>query len=433
MANKTCPVCGLEQSDTIPACGRCNWDFSPMLGTAEQTRAALAQRLTEARAAWGRRADAQATASGASLPAISGGDRPVGVWTTAPRTPRPWIGVVLLLVGLATRIEAIWNCFFRIGVVLLLVGLATGWWANQAWYRNGSTTSDKGTAPVAVQPPSPTLPGKPQDDGAAKEVKAEAAGATEPPSAPAPAATSEPELVSLKAGCYQMGSPEGEPERIADERQHQVCLNAFAIGKTEVTQAQWRAVMGKDPPTLGFKGCDRCPVERVSWNDVQEYLGRLNARTGLDYRLPSEAEWEYAARAGTQTPFSTGHCIDTRQANYNGRSNYNETETYKGCNADTGVYLGKTQPVGSYPPNPWGLYDMHGNVWEWVEDCWTDFSSGAPTDGSAFKQKSCRDRVLRGGSWYNSPTGLRSANRLRDGPGFRYFIVGFRVARTVSP
>ncbi|MFM8331237.1 MAG: SUMF1/EgtB/PvdO family nonheme iron enzyme [Candidatus Methylumidiphilus sp.] len=237
-------------------------------------------------------------------------------------------------------------------------------------------------------------------------------------------------MLRLSGGTLQMGCGPNEAGCDNDEKpRHAVRVPAFALGKTEVTQGQWKAVMGSNPSN--FKNCgDNCPVENVSWNDVQTFIAKLNAQTADGYRLPSEAEWEYAARAGTTTAFSTGDCISTTQANYDGTSDYN------GCGAKTGVYLEKTQPVGSYPANPWGLHDMHGNVREWVQDCWHDSYQGVPTDGSAWDGGAdCADsrRVLRGGSWYGYPRYLRSANRDRIDTGDRDYYVGFRLARTLTP
>ena len=244
----------------------------------------------------------------------------------------------------------------------------------------------------------------------------------------------EPEMVPIPAGSFLMGSPAEEPERKDREGpQHQVQIPAFALGKYEVTFEQWDACVtgggcAHRPADQGW-GRGTRPVTNVSWDDAQEYVKWLSTRTGKHYRLPSEAEWEYAVRAGTTTPFSTGNCIITTQANYDG--NYD----YAGCGAKTGVYLVKTQPVGSYPANRWGLYDMHGNVWEWVQDCWHDSYTGAPKEGSAWLDVcgTSGRRVLRGGSWIVYPQDLRSANRLELGTGFRYHLLGFRVARTLTP
>jgi formylglycine-generating enzyme required for sulfatase activity len=229
----------------------------------------------------------------------------------------------------------------------------------------------------------------------------------------------EPEMVHISGGCFEMGSPEAEAGRELIERQHRVCVEGFDIGKYEVTQAQWRAVMNNNPST--FRGCDSCPVEMVSWIKVSRYIEELTRRTGKHYRLPTEAEWEYAARAGTTTPFATGHCIHTDQANYDGRFDYNN------CGAKTGVYRNKPLPVGSLPPNPWGLYDVHGNVWEWTCSHYTDYDGG---------ENKCADmndtdgrRVGRGGSWGSGPQAVRSAFRGRPGPNQRNKYLGFRLAR----
>lgn len=241
-----------------------------------------------------------------------------------------------------------------------------------------------------------------------------------------------PQMVTIPAGSFLMGSPTSEPEREVDEGpQHLVKVAAFELGKAEVTFDEWDACVAAggcqhEPGDAGW-GRGQRPVINVSWNDAHEYVRWLSRETGMRWRLPTEAEWEYAGRAGTRTPFSTGACISTRQANYNGNSDYND------CGAQTGVYVGKTQPVGSYPANPWGLYEMQGNVWEWVEDCWHDSYQGVPMDGSAWTQGACPERVVRGGSWGISPRFLRSADRYRSVPGNRGSGNGFRVARTLTP
>ena len=216
----------------------------------------------------------------------------------------------------------------------------------------------------------------------------------------------EPELVAIRGGCFQMGSSASEEVRADDERQHRVCVDDFAIGKYEVTQAQWQAVMGSNPSH--FSGCSDCPLERVSWNDVQEYIEKLNARTGKHYRLPTEAEWEYAARAGTQTPFWSGDCIHTDQANYDG--NYD----YAGCGAKTGVYREKTLPVGSLQANPWGLYDVAGNVYEWTCSLYDKKYGGA--ESKCAGKNDAGSRSLRGGSWLTDPRWVRAAGRYGDAP-----------------
>jgi formylglycine-generating enzyme required for sulfatase activity len=232
-----------------------------------------------------------------------------------------------------------------------------------------------------------------------------------------------PELVVIPAGRFTMGSPESEPGRNTDEGpQHEVRINSFLLARTTVTQGQWKAVMGSNPSSFNTCG-DDCPVEKVSWNDAQDYIRKLSQRSGKTYRLPSEAEWEYAARAGTVTPFYTGQTITTDQANFNGNYTYNGSAK--------GVYREKTTKVGSFAPNAFGLYDMAGNVYQWVEDVWHDNYSGAPEDGSAWTTGGdSAGQVLRGGSWYNNPQIARSAGRDWISPDNRNVITGFRIART---
>jgi formylglycine-generating enzyme required for sulfatase activity len=162
----------------------------------------------------------------------------------------------------------------------------------------------------------------------------------------------------------------------------------------------------------------------VSWEDATAYGAWLGQQAGHAYRLPSEAEWEYACRAGTTTPFWTGATIRTEQANYEGNFVYGP--------GGTGVYRERTTPVDCFPANPWQLYDMHGNVWEWCQDCWNEGYAGAPADGSAWLQGDCSLRVARAGSWADRPTVLRAANRGRVEPGNRHYFLGFRVARALT-
>jgi formylglycine-generating enzyme required for sulfatase activity len=196
---------------------------------------------------------------------------------------------------------------------------------------------------------------------------------------------------------------------------HSVSIKSFAMGKTEVTQGQWKAVMGSNPSKFTECG-DACPVEQVSWDDAQEYVKKLNAKTGKQYRLPSESEWEYAARGGANTKWSHG-----------------DSESALG---DYGWYRAnsenKTHAVGQKRVNPYGLLDMHGNVREWVEDCWHDDYGGAPDDGSAWitSCSTATRRVLRGGSQVSDPTGLRSAFRFKGAHDSRDSDYGFRIART---
>lgn len=236
-------------------------------------------------------------------------------------------------------------------------------------------------------------------------------------------------MVPIEGGCFLMGSPPDEPERDADEGpQHQVCVPSFEMAQHEITFADWDlCVLDQGcvhaPSDAGW-GRAQHPVMNVSWNDVQEYLRWLNRLTGQGYRLPTEAEWEFAARAGSMTPFSTGDCIDTTQANFDG------TFAYAQCPLREGVNLGRTTPVGSYPPNPWGLYDMLGNVNEITQDCWNEGYAGAPSDGSAWLEGQCGQRVMRGGSWYGYAGYLRAAFRCRVAPTYRHRSIGFRIART---
>ncbi|MBW2708702.1 MAG: SUMF1/EgtB/PvdO family nonheme iron enzyme [Deltaproteobacteria bacterium] len=224
------------------------------------------------------------------------------------------------------------------------------------------------------------------------------------------------EFVYIKPGTFWMGSPSDGPERDGDEPRHKVTLSkGFYLQTTEVTQGQWKKVMGSNPSF--FKDCgDNCPVETVSWEDAQEFICKLNRKEGKKYRLPTEAEWEYACRAGTQTPFSFGGCLSTDQANYDG------DYPMPGCGE--GAYREKPVSVKSFSPNAWGLYNMHGNVWEWCEDWHGDYDEATDPEGPSTGSF----RVFRGGSWYNFAGDCRSANRYRLEPGLRYDILGFRLA-----
>lgn len=225
------------------------------------------------------------------------------------------------------------------------------------------------------------------------------------------------EMVLVPNGNFLMGSPETEGPN--DERpQHRVTVAAFDIGKYEVTQAQYKALMGVNPSE--YQG-DNLPVENVSWNDAKEFCARLSRLTGRQYRLLSEAEWEYACRAGTKTIFAFGNSLSSKQANFDGHVPYN---------APVGVYRSQTAPVGSYPPNAFGIYDMHGNVWEWCEDTYHTNYNGAPTDGAAWVEKS-GEKVVRGGSWLSNGSALRSAVRDKMDVGGRFSAVGFRVATSI--
>ncbi len=227
-------------------------------------------------------------------------------------------------------------------------------------------------------------------------------------------------MVYIKPGTFIMGSPSEEPERDDDETQHMVTLTqGFYMGVTEVTQAQWEKVMGNNPSH--HKDCDDCPVEEVSWQDCQKFIKKLNRIEGTGkYRLPTEAEWEYACRAGTTTPFDAGRCLLMDQANYDGK------HPLPGC--QKGLYRGRTVPVASFAPNAWGLFDMHGNVWEWCQDWYGDYPSGHARDPEGPSSGSYR--VFRGGSWNCYARGCRSASRSRYIPAYRGSDIGFRLTRT---
>ncbi len=242
-----------------------------------------------------------------------------------------------------------------------------------------------------------------------------------------------PEMVVVPSGEYTMGSPDGEKGRFREEGpRHRVRIGeAFAVGKYEVTFGEWDACVagggcrGYRPDDGGW-GRGRRPVIRVSWEDAKGYVEWLSGRTGKGYRLLSEAEWEYVARAGTAGPFHMGSTIGTDQANYDGNYTYGL--------GSKGRYRKRTIPVGSFLANGFGLHDVHGNVYEWVEDCWHGSYEGAPTDGSAWVSGGdCSQRVLRGGSWGDIPRFLRSANRFRNPTSNRYDDFGFRIARTLAP
>ena len=248
------------------------------------------------------------------------------------------------------------------------------------------------------------------------------------------------EMVLIQSGKFMMGSPKDELGRRDDEgSQHEVKIVApFFMGKYPVTQAQWRGVA--DLPQIDqklesapahFRG-DNCPVEQVSWHDAVEFCARLQKHTGKPYRLPSEAEWEYACRAGTITPFHFGDSITTELANYRGTDwKIDKDTTYSGSYGDGpyGKFRQTTTDVGSFNiANAFGLCDMHGNVREWCLDHWHKTYNGAPTDGSAWITSGERGyRLLRGGSWHSNPTYCRSASRLNYTPSGRKYDFGFRV------
>ena len=277
-----------------------------------------------------------------------------------------------------------------------------------------------------------------------------------------------PEMVVVPAGSYRMGSPSWEQGRDDDEGPvHEVTFAApFALGVYEVTVAEfgrfvdetgyrtaaerypetgcrtleqptrnkWEYTAGRSWRDLEYEIEGDQPVVCVSWNDAKEYAAWLAENTGMPYRLPSEAEWEYAARAESETKYHFGNdeaqlCVYGNVADETPLPNGN-TWTNKAACSDGAVYPTR---VGAYRPNAFGLHDVHGNVWEWTEDCWNKRYGGAPGDGSAWKSGDCAKRVLRGGSWLNAPSILRAANRLWNSSGIRNVYYGFRVARTLAP
>ena len=255
------------------------------------------------------------------------------------------------------------------------------------------------------------------------------------------------DMIYIPGGKFMMGTADEEVERLIqkygsklekyfrwEQPQHEVTVPAFFMGKYPVTQALWKAVANLpqaeknleiDPSR--FKG-DILPVERVSWYDAVEFCNRLSNHTGREYRLPSEAEWEYACRAGTKTPFHFGETITHELANYNA--------IYTFADESQGEYREKTTPVGTFPPNSFCLYDMHGNVWEWCYDEWHENYKNAPINGKAWyniSNKHIENRVLRGGSWYSNPQICRNANRSSSTPDSRYDVLDFRLVWVVSP
>ncbi|WP_313952880.1 formylglycine-generating enzyme family protein [Accumulibacter sp.] len=222
----------------------------------------------------------------------------------------------------------------------------------------------------------------------------------------------------IEAGRFLMGSPTEEAERGSTEVQHEVTLRSgFWLADTACTQAFWLAVWPVNPSHFPDHGDN--PVENVSWHDALGFIAELNRRLpGLHAQLPSEAEWEYACRAGTTTAFSFGETITPEQANYHGN--------YPCAEADTSLYRQRTVPVRSLPPNPWGLYEMHGNVWEWCSDWYAAYPAGAQIDPRGPSHG--KQRVLRGGTWSDPSRYARSANRSRIEPPYRPRSSGFRIA-----
>ncbi|MEA5577083.1 formylglycine-generating enzyme family protein [Anabaena sp. UHCC 0451] len=231
------------------------------------------------------------------------------------------------------------------------------------------------------------------------------------------------EMVEIPAGTFYMGSPENEEGRLASESpQHQVTVPSFFIGKYPLTQAQYQAITRNNPAYFKGSGStpltNHRPVECVTWNDAVRFCEKLSQKTGKNYKLPSEAQWEYACRAGTTTPFYFGESITPDLVNYDGRRAY--------ADAPTGKYRQQTTDVGSFPPNAFGLYDMHGNVWEWCEDDWQKNYINAPTNGSALINLG-NMKIVRGGSWNDDPDSCYSACRGNDFLLSYDYDIGFRV------
>ncbi|PID73160.1 MAG: hypothetical protein CSB33_05020 [Desulfobacterales bacterium] len=226
-------------------------------------------------------------------------------------------------------------------------------------------------------------------------------------------------FVYIPPGTFVMGSPETEARRKDDETPHKVTLSAgWYMQTTEVTQGQWQAVMGSNPSAFAECG-ENCPVENVSWIDVQNFIAKLNALDRRSqYRLPTEAEWEYACRAGKKTRYFWGDETDCRKANFANSPLADECK---------GVSPGKPSPVGAYPANPWGLHDMHGNVWEWCADWYGEYGSAAVTDPKG--PPNGVNRTLRGGAYFDPAASCRTANRCWDPADYRVQDIGFRLVR----
>jgi formylglycine-generating enzyme required for sulfatase activity len=246
------------------------------------------------------------------------------------------------------------------------------------------------------------------------------------------------DFILIQGGTFTMGSPAGEPERGTDETQHRVTVGDFYIAKSEVTQREWTALMGNNPSE--FKG-DNLPVEQVTWFDAVRFCNNRSAREGLvpsyiisgetvtwnrnanGYRLPTEAEWEYACRAGTTTPFNIGNNITDREANFYNHYGYNNNSSGR----VTGGSRGRTIPINSYAANSWGLFDMHGNVADWCWDWYGEYGTAVQNNPQGAASGTLR--VNRGGGWNDFPKHIRSAYRAATPPGNSSFNLGFRLAR----
>ena len=299
------------------------------------------------------------------------------------------IATVLFLLG-AVMLLGIAMVLFLVGAVTLIEGCSNGKDPQEkeepAVEKVTSVSNEKD---ITKEPTKKESSGKEEVTDLGKDVKLE--------------------MILIPAGKFVMGSPESEKGRSKGETQHEVTFTkAFYMGKYEVTQEQWESVMGNNP-SIKIKGA-RLPVTNVSWNDCQDFIKKLNAKTNGGYRLPTEAEWEYACRAGTTTKYSVGDKITPKDANYRDSK------------------IGEPVAVGSYKPNAFGLYDMHGNVWEWCEDWKVDYPKEAVIDPKGPATGSVR--VLRGGSFDSNGLDARSSLRVVNEPSFRLVDFGFRLART---
>jgi formylglycine-generating enzyme required for sulfatase activity len=231
-------------------------------------------------------------------------------------------------------------------------------------------------------------------------------------------------VIFIPAGEFDMGSPMDEPKRDDDEAQHHIKLTKpFYMGKFEVTQLQYRVIVNDNPSKFGG---DKLPVDNVNWYEACRFLKKLSDKMGMKFRLPTEAEWEYACRAGTTTAFNTGTTIDSDFANYDARKPY--------ADGIIGKYLDRTTNVGSYPPNAFGLYDMHGNVWEWCSDIYdNDYYKVTPlVDPKGPQKAEGGDRVMRGGAWNEYAYKCRSADRNNRDEKANQPIIGFRVVLDIE-
>jgi formylglycine-generating enzyme required for sulfatase activity len=242
-----------------------------------------------------------------------------------------------------------------------------------------------------------------------------------------------PEMIVVPSGEFIMGAPESEAGSQRSERpQHKVTIVApFAVGRFAISFEEWDACVA-DHDCRNYRPPDRWgreqqPVINLWWDDATAYVRWLSDKTGKSYRLLSEPQREYVTRAGTTTPFWWGSSVSTDQANYDGTFAYPALG-----NGLSGVYRGKTVPIGSFLPNPWGLYRVQGNLYEWVEDCWHDNYGGAPTDGSPWTTVDCKRHILRGGAWNFAPWQLRSADRGSVASAADLLPVGMRVARAIN-